>query len=154
MDITADLARFVAAQAGTYDAVKAELGAGSKRSHWMWFVFPQVSGLGASPMARLYAITSMAEAKAYLAHPVLGPRLRECSHLLLADESYTAESILGPVDSMKLRSSMTLFSEAAPNEDIFQQVLAQFFDGSKDQATEEILAHWRSQCAPSLDAPA
>lgn len=145
MDITADLERFVAAQSGTYDVVKAELGAGSKRSHWMWFVFPQVSGLGASPTARLYAITSMGEAKAYLAHPVLGPRLRECSRLLLADQSCTAESILGPVDSLKLRSSMTLFNEAAPNEGLFEQVLARFFDGSNDQATEKILASWRSQ---------
>ncbi|MDJ0312525.1 DUF1810 domain-containing protein [Arthrobacter sp. H35-D1] len=145
MGMAAGLERFVAAQSGTYDAVKAELGAGRKRSHWMWFVFPQVSGLGSSTTARLYAITSMGEAKAYLAHPVLGPRLRECSRLLLDGDASLAVNILGPMDAMKLRSSMTLFSHAAPHENLFQQVLERFFAGLNDPATEKILTSWRSQ---------
>lgn len=145
MGMAAGLERFVAAQAGTYRDVKAELGAGRKRSHWMWFVFPQVSGLGSSPTARLYAIPSMGEAKAYLAHPVLGPRLRECSRLLLDGDAGSAANILGPVDAMKLRSSMTLFSHAAPNEDVFEEVLERFFAGLNDPSTEKILTSWRSQ---------
>ena len=144
-EMTAGLERFVAAQEDTYDDVKAELGAGHKRSHWMWFVFPQVSGLGSSKMATIHAITSLEEAKAYLAHPVLGSRLRECSRLLLDGSTGRAGEILGRVDAMKLRSSMTLFSHAAPSEDIFQHVLDRFYEGFKDPATEKILKVWRSQ---------
>jgi uncharacterized protein (DUF1810 family) len=136
------LERFLLAQdrAGTYDRAVAELRAGSKRSHWMWFVFPQIAGLGSSPMAREFAIGSLAEARAYLAHPVLGPRLVECARILTAAaEGTSASQILGPVDAMKLRSSMTLFAAAAPEEQMFTDVLAGYFDSQLDQATLERL---------------
>src|SRR5690349_7212891 len=107
-----DLSRFVAAQAPVYAEALAELRRGRKEGHWMWFVFPQLAGLGRSPTALFYAIGSLAEARAYLAHPVLGPRLRECTETLLAHRRRGAEAILGPVDAMKLRSSMTLFEAA------------------------------------------
>jgi uncharacterized protein (DUF1810 family) len=136
------LERFLLAQdrAGAYDRAVAELRAGSKRSHWMWFVFPQIAGLGSSPMAREFAIGSLAEARAYLAHPVLGPRLAECARILTAAaEGTSASQILGPVDAMKLRSSMTLFAAAAPEEQMFTDVLARYFDSQLDQATLERL---------------
>jgi uncharacterized protein (DUF1810 family) len=134
------LERFVAAQdrGGTYERAVAELRAGAKVSHWMWFVFPQVAGLGLSAMAREFAISSVAEARAYLAHPVLGPRLRECAGVVAATEGRPAERIFGPVDAMKLRSSMTLFDAAEPPEagqNVFRSVLAKHFDGEPDQAT-------------------
>jgi uncharacterized protein (DUF1810 family) len=131
------LARFVAAQdaGGTYAAALAELRAGRKRSHWMWFVFPQVAGLGRSGMAQRYAIGSLDEARAYLAHPVLGPRLHECAQALLALPTTSAEAVLGGVDAMKLRSSMTLFALAAPEEPVFRQVLERFFGGEEDPET-------------------
>ncbi len=118
------LGRFAAAQdrGGTYQRALAELRAGRKVSHWMWFIFPQVAGLGLSAMAREYAISSLQEARAYLAHPVLGPRLAECAGALLATRGKSAEDILGPVDAMKARSSMTLFQAAAPHEPIFGDV--------------------------------
>ena len=136
------LERFAAAQdrGGTYDRAVAELRAGRKQSHWMWFVFPQIAGLGSSPMAREFAIGSLAEARAYLAHPVLGPRLAECSRILnAAADDASAPGILGPIDAMKLRSSMTLFAAAAPEEPAFTDVLARYFDGEPDQATLERL---------------
>jgi uncharacterized protein (DUF1810 family) len=133
-----DLERFVSAQARTYDAALAELRAGRKRSHWMWFVFPQVAGLGHSSTARHYAITSLAEARAYLAHPVLGPRLREIASVVAALPPGPL-SIFGSPDDMKLRSSMTLFRRAAPDERVFQAVLDRHFDGSPDWMTEQIL---------------
>ena len=132
---THDLGRFVEAQAGSYDAAIAELRAGRKRTHWMWFVFPQIAGLGASPTARRYAIASLDEARAYLADPVLGPRLVECSAALLATEGRTAEQILGYPDDLKLRSSMTLFGRAVPEIELFQQVLDRFYDGKPDPQT-------------------
>ena len=137
MDV--DLDRFVRAQAPVYDEVLAELRQGRKTSHWMWFVFPQVAGLGRSEAARYYAIGSLDEARAYLAHPVLGPRLRECGALLLAVEGHTAESILGSIDALKLRSSMTLFLRADPDEPLFRRVLDRFFGGVADAATDSLL---------------
>ena len=137
VDSVADLKRFVDSQdaEGTYERALAELRAGHKTSHWMWFVFPQIAGLGASPMAQRYAIESIEEARAYLDHPVLGPRLRDAAAALTAHPGDDAEPILGAVDAMKLRSSMTLFSLAAPQEPVFTDVLAQYFRGELDPAT-------------------
>ena len=132
-----DLQRFVTAQADTYDQALAELRAGRKTGHWMWFVFPQIAGLGYSPTARAYAITSLAEARAYLAHPVLGPRLAECAAILVGLSGRTAEQIFGEVDALKLCSSMTLFLRAAPAEPVFRQVLDRYFGGMTDAATEQ-----------------
>lgn len=129
------LGRFVDAQAGTYERALAELRRGSKSGHWMWFVFPQIRGLGRSEMSRRYAIGSLDEARQYLAHPVLGPRLRECAEALLDIEGRTAESVLGPIDATKLRSSMTLFDRAVPDERVFADVLERYFDGAEDEAT-------------------
>ena len=130
-----DLSRFTSAQAGVYDQALAELKAGCKRSHWMWFVFPQIAGLGSSPTARRYAIASLEEARAYLADPVLGPRLIESATALLAVEGRTAEEILGYPDDLKLRSSMTLFARAAPQTKVFQEVLDRYYDGKPDPQT-------------------
>jgi uncharacterized protein (DUF1810 family) len=134
-----DLERFVAAQdaGGTYDRAAAELRAGRKASHWMWFVFPQIAGLGYSPASRTYAISSLDEARAYLAHPVLGPRLIECAAILTRVPGRTAEQVFGEVDALKLCSSMTLFMHAAPGEPVFRQVLDRYFGGVADPATEQ-----------------
>jgi uncharacterized protein (DUF1810 family) len=134
-----DLQRFVAAQdaGGTYDRATAQLRRGRKTGHWMWFIFPQIAGLGYSPASRTYAITSLAEARAYLAHPVLGARLVECARILTRVSGRTAEQILGEVDALKLRSSVTLFMHAAPGEPVFRQVLDEYFDGVPDSATEQ-----------------
>jgi uncharacterized protein (DUF1810 family) len=133
------LERFVAAQdrAGTYPSAVAELRAGAKVSHWMWFVFPQVAGLGQSAVSREFAVSSLDEARAYLAHPVLGPRLRECARIVAGTEGRTAERIFGPVDAVKLRSSMTLFAAAADEAGgaVFREVLAKYFGGVPDEAT-------------------
>ena len=131
-----ELQRFVDAQdsGGTYDQAVAELRRGRKVSHWMWFVFPQIAGLGRSSTAQAYAIADLAEAQAYLAHPVLGPRLLDCARLVAAHADRTAAQIFGGIDAMKLRSSVTLFARAAPNEPVFDEVLEAFFDGP-DQAT-------------------
>jgi uncharacterized protein (DUF1810 family) len=131
------LERFVAAQdrGGTYERAVAELRGGAKVSHWMWFVFPQVAGLGFSAMSREYAISGLEEARAYLQHPVLGPRLRECARVVADAEGRTAEEIFGSVDVMKLHSSMTLFAAADPGEPVFAEVLAKFFGGTRDDAT-------------------
>jgi uncharacterized protein (DUF1810 family) len=133
-----ELERFVSAQdrGGTYAAAVSELRAGRKTSHWMWFVFPQIGGLGQSAMARTYAISSLAEAREYLAHPVLGPRLVECCEILLSLGGRRAEDVFGSIDAMKLRSSMTLFARAAPDNPIFERVLAGYFDGVADDATD------------------
>jgi uncharacterized protein (DUF1810 family) len=133
-----DLARFVSAQATTYERAVDELRKGHKRSHWMWFVFPQLAGLGHSSMAQHYGITGLAEARAYLAHPVLGARLRE-SAAVVAAAAPGAEDIFGSVDAMKLRSSMTLFARAAPDESVFQQVLDRHFAGKPDWMTDRML---------------
>jgi uncharacterized protein (DUF1810 family) len=139
MDDPYDLRRFVTAQADVYDTAVAELRAARKTSHWMWFVFPQIAGLGRSPMAQRYAIGSTAEARAYLAHPVLGPRLRECADILTALDTTSADQIFGGVDAMKLRSSMTLFARAAEDAPHFGRVLERYFGGQEDRATLERL---------------
>jgi uncharacterized protein (DUF1810 family) len=131
-----DLERFVRAQdGGVYEQALRELRAGDKRSHWMWFVFPQVGGLGRSPMAQRYAISGLPEAHAYLAHPVLGPRLVEASQALLELSGRDPVRVLGSTDALKLRSSMTLFETAAPDERVFGEVLERYFGGERDEAT-------------------
>jgi uncharacterized protein (DUF1810 family) len=139
LDDQYDLQRFVAAQdaAGTYNRATAELRAGAKASHWMWFVFPQITGLGQSAVSRRYAISGLAEARAYLAHPVLGPRLTECAALVAGVANRAAEQIFGGIDAQKLRSSMTLFMHADPGEPVFRRVLDQYFGGHPDPATEQ-----------------
>ena len=132
-----DLRRFVDAQerGGAYEHAVEELRRGRKQSHWMWFVFPQVRGLGSSPMAVRYGISSLEEASAYLAHPVLGPRLLECADILADTERLSADAILGPIDAVKLRSSMTLFARADPGHPVFGRVLDRYFGGIPDPAT-------------------
>ena len=131
------LQRFVDAQdaGATYARAMEELRAGRKRSHWMWFVFPQIAGLGRSPMARHFALTGRAEAQGYLAHPVLGPRLRACCAALLALPGSDAAAVLGELDALKLRSSLTLFEAAAPDEPLFAQVLDRWCGGQRDPVT-------------------
>jgi uncharacterized protein (DUF1810 family) len=135
-----DLERFVRAQdsGGTYRRAVAELRRGRKTSHWMWFIFPQIAGLGRSAMAQAYAIGDLAEAEAYLAHAVLGPRLVECAEIVALHRGLSAEHIFGGIDAIKLRSSMTLFAHADPDQAIFQQVIDQYFDGP-DPETERRL---------------
>jgi uncharacterized protein (DUF1810 family) len=137
-----DLARFVAAQdaGGSYQHAVAELRNGRKVSHWMWYVFPQLAGLGQSPTSQFFAISSVDEASAYLAHPVLGPRLHECAEILTGLSGRTAEQIFGSIDAMKLRSAMTLFRHADPDEALFGEVLDQYFGGVSDPATEQLLS--------------
>ena len=130
-----DLERFVHAQDPVYASVLDELDSGHKRTHWMWFIFPQIAGLGSSAMARKYAIASTDEAAAYLAHPVLGKRLRECSARVLALHGHDIGAIFGSPDDRKFHSSMTLFSEVAPDEAVFQDCINEFFDGLSDEAT-------------------
>ena len=134
MDDPYDLGRFVNAQAGIYPEVLAELRAGRKHSHWIWFIFPQMKGLGHSSYANFYGIGSLAEAAAYAGHPVLGPRLEECTQLVLAVRGRTIESILGSPDDLKFRSSMTLFAHAT-NEPVFRQALEKFYGGVEDLET-------------------
>src|SRR6478672_2807659 len=136
-----DLARFLEAQdsAGTYQQALQELRDGHKRSHWMWFVFPQIAGLGRSPISRRYAIGSLDEAAAYLGHPVLGPRLLACAAALNKVEGRSADQIFGSIDAVKLRSSMTLFLRADPSEQAFQQVLDRYFGGLPDTATDRLI---------------
>jgi uncharacterized protein (DUF1810 family) len=130
-----DLQRFVDAQNPVYDKVRSELRDGRKRSHWMWFVFPQIEGLGSSPLARKFAISSLAEATAYLAHPILGPRLAECTGLVNQVEGRRIEQIFGYPDDLKFRSSMTLFGHAAPDNRVFIDALQKYFAGEFDPAT-------------------
>ena len=136
-----NIARFVQAQdaGGTYDAALRELRAGRKTSHWMWFVFPQVTGLGQSAMARTYAIGSLEEARAYLAHPVLGPRLRACVAAVLTHADRSAEQVFGGIDAVKLRSSMTLFARADPDDPAYAAVLDAFYGGEPDARTDALL---------------
>jgi uncharacterized protein (DUF1810 family) len=135
------LERFARAQneGGIYDTALSELRRGRKTSHWMWFVFPQIAGLGRSEIARTYAISSVAEARAYLGHPVLGPRLLECCQALLDLSGLSAEDVMGGIDAVKLRSSMTLFHRADPAEPVFSAVLDAYFGGVADQATDDRL---------------
>jgi len=135
-----NLERFVDAQIGVYDTALAELRAGHKRTHWMWFIFPQIEGLGHSAMAQRYAIRSADEAAAYLAHPVLGPRLRACAAAVASHHDRGVDEIFGHPDNLKFHSSMTLFADVAPHEAIYQTCLDQFFDGRADPATMDRLA--------------
>ncbi|MCX6500352.1 MAG: DUF1810 domain-containing protein [Arthrobacter sp.] len=136
-----ELSRFAEAQdsAGTYRRALSELRNGSKRTHWMWFVFPQIAGLGMSPTSRKYAISTLDEARAYLRHPVLGARLLECARAVLAVDGLGAEQIFGSIDARKLQSSSTLFLRAAPEQPVFQEVLEKYFNGSADATTDRIL---------------
>jgi uncharacterized protein (DUF1810 family) len=135
-----DLGRFVNEQERVYGGVLDELRRGRKTGHWIWFIFPQIAGLGHSAMSQRFAIGSLGEARAYLAHPVLGARLRECLATLLAVRGRTAEEILGPLDAMKLRSSLTLFHRAAPDDPAFLEALDRLYGGSVDEATDDRLA--------------
>jgi uncharacterized protein (DUF1810 family) len=134
-----DLDRFVVAQEGVYEKALAEIRAGRKRSHWMWFIFPQHTGLGSSPTSQHFAIKSRAEAEAYLAHPVLGARLNECAEATLEVKARSAEDVFGPVDAMKLRSSATLFAAVSPRGSVFQRILERYFRGRADERTNELL---------------
>ena len=133
------LERFVEAQDGVYPRALAELKAGRKQSHWMWFIFPQIAGLGHSAMAQMYAIQSLQEALDYLAHSILGPRLRECCKAVLAVDGRSAHQIFGSPDDVKFRSSLTLFARAAPDESLFDDLLVKYFDGNEDPATLDLL---------------
>jgi uncharacterized protein (DUF1810 family) len=133
--VSFDLQRFVDAQAQTYEQALSELRDGEKRTHWMWFVFPQVAGLGRSGMAQRFAISGLPEARAYAAHPTLGRRLVECARALTDLDTADAVQVFGPVDAQKLRSSMTLFAHAVPDEPVFRQVLDHYFGGVEDDAT-------------------
>ncbi|MBX3305252.1 MAG: DUF1810 domain-containing protein [Nitrospira sp.] len=135
-----NLQRFLDAQERVYDTVLVELRAGRKSSHWIWFIFPQIAGLGHSNMAQQFAIASLDEAKAYLQHLVLGPRLRECTQLVLNVEGRSAEEIFGYPDNLKFRSCITLFMNAATDNTIFKDALLKYFDGQPDQSTLDILA--------------
>ena len=135
METDFDLERFVQAQAPVYATVLKELRAGHKRTHWMWFIFPQLGGLGSSEMARRYAIRSGDEAAAYLAHPVLGARLRECATIVDSLDGHSVEDIFGHPDELKFRSSMTLFADVAPDEAVFQDCIDKYFDGEPDEET-------------------
>ena len=135
------LDRFVDAQAPIYDQALAELRAGQKQSHWMWYVFPQIASLGQSATSRAYAIQSLEEARAYLAHPVLGVRYRECCQALMNVRGKSARDIFGTPDDLKFCSSLTLFAEAAPDEVLFYNLLEKYYDGEADEATLELLAH-------------
>jgi uncharacterized protein (DUF1810 family) len=138
--MTDDLERFVSAQQGVYTGIVDELRRGHKTGHWMWFVFPQIAGLGRSETSRYYALRSIDEARAYLRHSTLGRRLRDCAALVVAAPTASAEAMFGSIDAVKLRSSMTLFMRAAPDEAVFERVLDRFFGGLPDPATDEILA--------------
>jgi uncharacterized protein (DUF1810 family) len=134
------LQRFLIAQAPTYHTVLAELRTGRKSTHWIWFIFPQIAGLGHSAMAQQFAITSLDEAKAYLQHPVLGQRLRECTQLILNVEGRSAEEIFSYPDNLKFRSCMTLFLTASTDNALFKDALLKYFDGKPDQLTMNVLA--------------
>jgi uncharacterized protein (DUF1810 family) len=134
-----DLDRFVRAQEGDYERALAEISSGRKRSHWMWFVFPQYAGLGPSEMSQRYAIKSLAEAKAYLAHPILGPRLAECAGAVLNLNGRSANDIFGSPDDMKLKSCATLFTLVSPDDSVFHRIIEEYFDGSLDKNTLELV---------------
>jgi uncharacterized protein (DUF1810 family) len=134
-----DLQRFVAAQEPVYDAVLEELRRGRKVGHWIWFIFPQLRGLGSSENSRFYGVASLKEAERYLAHPVLGRRLRECARLVLGAHAASAEDIFGSLDARKVHSSMTLFHGAAPDDPVFMRVLERFYDGGLDERTVRLL---------------
>jgi len=143
-----DLARFTSAQEAVYDTALAEIRSGDKRSHWMWFIFPQIDGLGFSSTAKHYAIKSPEEAREYLSHPVLGTRLRECAETVLAVKSRSASEIFGYPDDLKLKSCMTLFESVAGQDSVFGQVLDRYYQGQRDTRTQEILAAMRDHTKP------
>ena len=134
-----DLERFVQAQTRDYDVALSELRAGKKRSHWMWYIFPQFEGLGSSPISQRYAIKSVAEANAYLAHPVLGPRLLECAEAVIRIEGRSAAEIFGYPDDLKLRSCATLFAHVSPNGSVFHRIIEKYFDDEQDPETLRIV---------------
>jgi uncharacterized protein (DUF1810 family) len=134
-----DLNRFVQAQEGVYERALAEIKSGRKRSHWMWYIFPQFDGLGFSPTAQLYAIKSVAEAEAYLSHPVLGPRLKECAEAVLSTQGRTAHEVFGSPDDMKLRSCATLFARVSPPGSVFARLLDKYYQGEPDDKTLALL---------------
>lgn len=134
-----NLDRFIKKQQQTYSVAYAELSQGRKRTHWMWWIFPQIAGLGMTSTSHFYSIKSLDEAKAFLAHPYLGKNIREISNVLLGLNTNDASTVMGYPDDLKLRSSMTLFDEAAPDEIVFQKVLDKFYDGKKDERTVSIL---------------
>ncbi len=138
-----DLARFTKEQEGTYGIALAELRRGRKRTHWMWYIFPQIDGLGRSATSEYYAIKSLEEAQAYLNHPVLGPRLRQCAEAVLAVEGRSVSDIFGYPDDLKLLSSMTLFAGAADSDSTFVRVLDKYFQGRRDQKTLDLLGGFR-----------
>ena len=142
-DAPYDLDRFVQAQEGDYERALSEIGSGRKRSHWMWYIFPQYEGLGFSSTSRLYAIKSVKEAEAYLKHPVLGPRLAECAAAALGVEGRSASEIFGSPDDMKLRSSATLFAYVSPPGSVFGQLLEKFFHGQPDKKTLDLIGQAR-----------
>jgi uncharacterized protein (DUF1810 family) len=148
-----DLERFLRAQADAYEDARDELRRGRKTSHWMWFVFPQLAGLGRSEVSRYFAIASLEEARAYLDHPVLGPRLRECTGLVLAARATSPEAIFGVIDALKLRSSMTLFQRAAPAEPLFGAVLDRYYGGRPDERTDALLTRLPGGPAPDPGIP-
>ena len=143
-----DLERYVRAQEPVFAQVCAELAAGRKQSHWMWFIFPQLRGLGSSPMAERYAIGSLAEARAYLAHPLLAERLRRCTQLVNQVEGRTVQAIFGYPDYLKFRSSMTLFARAAGEGEPFREALARYFAGGEDPLTRDLLNHPKKSRSP------
>ena len=136
---TDDLQSFVDEQAGVYETALSEISSGRKRSHWMWFIFPQLAGLGSSAMAQRYAISGVAEAKAYLQHPVLGPRLIECAEAVVVHDGPSAAYIFGSPDDLKLRSSATLFALVSPPGSVFERLLEKYFDGTPDDKTLQLL---------------
>ncbi|SRR5579883_2672250 len=139
MDDPWELERFVDAQRTVYESACSELGSGRKKTHWMWFIFPQLKGLGSSPVAQRFAISSLAEASAYLEHPVLGPRLRHCTALVNRIEGRSIDSIFGFPDDLKFRSSMTLFAQATPDNRVFREALDKYFSGEPDELTLQLL---------------
>jgi uncharacterized protein (DUF1810 family) len=136
-----NLYRFIDAQEDVYHKVIQELRNGKKQSHWMWFIFPQIAGLGYSSTAKYYAIQNVDEARAYLAHPTVGARLLECTEIVVAHKDLSALTIFGDIDEMKLRSSMTLFAHIAGPESVYQQALDKYFDGEQDYRTLDILVN-------------
>jgi uncharacterized protein (DUF1810 family) len=144
-----DLGRFIEAQKTCYERVLAEIRGGEKRSHWMWYIFPQLSGLGFTLTSRKYSIRSLGEAEAYLAHPTLGPRLVECAEAALGVSGSSAHDIFGSPDDWKLRSSATLFALVSPAGSVFQQVLDKYFHGERDPRTLELLKERTTESCPS-----
>jgi uncharacterized protein (DUF1810 family) len=138
-----NLSRFVQAQEQTYEQALSELRLGRKQSHWMWYVFPQLDGLGSSPITKLYSIKSEDEARAYLKHPTLGPRLVECAEVILSVDGKSAREILGSPDDLKLKSCATLFAQVSPPGSVFERILEKFYDGERDAATLRLLASSR-----------